>query len=118
MNISLENLEILQKNINELKKENQELKCKYEIYDFLYQNEVSKNGALAGKIFEKDLKIQKLEKALEIIKNKGIDYHSISAIKQSKDYEDYSDLVKNLITVVFKFTKQEYELLKEVFCND
>ena len=104
--------------LEELEKENQELKRKYENRDYLYQNEVSKNGNLAGKIFEKDLKIQKLEKALEIIKNKGIDYHSISAIKQSKDYEDYLDLVKNLITVVFKFTKQEYELLKEVFCND
>ena len=63
-------------------------------------------------------KNMRLEKAIEIIKNKGIDYHSISAIKQSKDYEDYLDLVKNLITVVFKLTKQEYEILKEVFCND
>ena len=100
-----------------LEKENQELKRKYENRDFLYQNEVSKNGNLAGKIFEKDLKIQKLEKTIEIIKNKGIDYHSISAIKQSKDYEDYLDLVKNLITVVFKFTKEEYDLLKGIL-ND
>ena len=108
----------LWKDCNKISQENQELKRKYESRDFLYQNEVSKNGTLAGKIFEKDLKIQKLEKAIEVIKNKGIDYHSISAIKQSKDYEDYLDLVKNLITVVFKLAKQEYEILKEVFCND
>ena len=62
--------------------------------------------------------IERELKALEIIKNKGIDYHSISAIKQSKDYEDYLDLVENLITVVFKFTKEEFDLLKEVFCNE
>lgn len=62
--------------------------------------------------------IEKELKALEIIKEKGIDYHSISAIKQSKDYEDYLDLVKNLITVVFKLTQEEFDLLKEVLCNE
>ena len=51
----------------DLIKENQELKRKYESHDFLYQNEISKNGTLAGKIFEKDLKIQKLENAIKII---------------------------------------------------
>lgn len=70
-------------------------------------------------IVKQDLdRLEKLEKAIEIIKNKGMDCHSISAIKQSKDYEDYLYLVKNLITVVFKLTKQEYELLKEVLCDE
>lgn len=100
MNIPLENLEILQKNVNELKKENQELKDTNMKYAKLIDDFQTKN--------------MRLEKAIEIIKNKGIDYHSISTIKQSKDYEDYLDLVKNLITVVFKLTKGEYELLKEV----
>ena len=104
MNIPLENLEILQKNVNELKKENQELKDTNMKYAKLIDDFQTKN--------------MRLEKAIEIIKEKGIDYHSISAIKQSKDYEDYLDLVKNLITLVFKLTKEEYELLKEVLENE
>ena len=104
MNIPLENLEILQKNVNELKKENQELKDTNMKYAKLIDDFQTKN--------------MRLEKAIEIIKEKGIDYHSISAIKQSKDYEDYLDLVKNLITLVFKLTKEEYELLREVLENE
>ena len=55
----------LWKDCNKISQENQELKRKYENRDYLYQNEVSKNGNLAGKIFEKDLKIQKLEKVIK-----------------------------------------------------
>ena len=112
MNIPLENLEILQKSINELKKENQELKHKFERHDFLYQNEVSKNGFLAGKIFEKDLKIQKLK---EVIKFLG------EQLDLDVDLENHN-LITEEGTIGFLNIDEEtmsiLELLKEVLENE
>lgn len=90
----------LRKKYELLYQENQELKRKYESHDFLYQNEVSKNGALAGKIFEKDLKIKKLEKAIEVI------------MKWRRD--QIYDLIQNLEHQNI----EGFEILKEVLEND
>ena len=84
------------------------MKRKYESHDFLYQNEVSKNGTLAGKIFEKDLKIQKLTKAIEIIKQ----YSTISCSTRLDDNEECFIYCNKIIS------KEEYEALKEVIGNE
>lgn len=83
----------LWKDCNKISQENQDLKRKYENRDYLYQNEVSKNGALAGKIFEKDLKIQKLEKAIKkaiellFIDGKGTKKQVLNLLKEVLENE-------------------------------
>ena len=96
----------LWKDCNKISQENQDLKRKYENRDFLYQNEVSKNGNLAGKIFEKDLKIQKLEKAIEILFGENGAVLLGSDNKHKLHLIDY-DLVKYFIS------KENYYLLNE-----
>ena len=96
----------------DLIKENQELKRKYESHDFLYQNEVSKNGVLAGKIFEKDLKIQKLKEVIKFLGEQlGLDV----------DLENH-DLITDDGTIGFVNdggeTMEELQLLKEMLCDD
>lgn len=98
-----------------LYQENQELKRKYESHDFLYQNEVSKNGALAGKIFEKDLKIQKIEKAIEIIKSKNVNTFYLAYCFNCGGLERYNRHAQKYHIGTLK--KEEHELLKEVFRN-
>ena len=99
MNIPLENLEILQKNVNELKKENQELKDTNMKYAKLIDDFQTKNMLL--------------EKAIEILKDKlGLYFN---------EYINYSTI--NAILPIAnndcnRLTQQEYELLKEVLENE
>ena len=51
--------------IKKLKEENKDLKRRYNSHDFLYQNEVSQNGKLTGKILEKNLRIKELESKIQ-----------------------------------------------------
>lgn len=100
--------ELLIRNQN-LEKENQELRRKYESHDFLYQNEVSKNGTLAGKIFEKDLIIQKLTKVIEIIKSKKVDMRYFLECVGVDTYNFWATKEG-----AGALTQQEHDLLNEV----
>lgn len=53
-----------------------------------------------------------MKKVLEIIENKGLDYHSLSAIKQAKDFEEFKELTKDLITKFLDYTKEEFDTVK------
>ena len=99
--------------LEKLEKENQELKRKYESQDFLYQNEVSKNGALVGNIFEKDLKIQKLEKAIEILKDK-FNFELDKPIPNGVYPLVYENRESGVPRLAKGLSQQEYEILKEV----
>lgn len=68
----------------------------------------------ANKVKQHLLKAEELEKVLNIIKNKGLDYHSLSAIKQAKDFEEFKELTKNLITKFLDYTEEEFNSIKEM----
>lgn len=104
MNIPLENLEILQKSINELKKENQELKDTNMKYAKLIDDFQTKN--------------MRLEKALEIINKKNFDVEGFKEALKSAIFlqlETYNNWVR--YDKEKMLTQQEYELLKEVIEN-
>lgn len=98
--------------LEQLENENQELKHKYESHDFLYQNEASKNGALAGEIFEKDLKIQKLKNVIKFLGE---------LLGLEPDLENHN-LITDEGTIAFVNAAEEtmsiLELLKEVLENE
>lgn len=63
------------------------------------------------KLIQQDLdRLEKLEKAINILKNKTV---VIVALKLSKNLNDY-----NRMTTFKNLTQEEYELLKEVLEND
>lgn len=74
----------------------------------------------ATDIIKKDLyRLEKLEKALEIIKNKCAANTNIWLVVCTRTYEDYESFVENkdhkLVRLEHNIlTQQEYELLKEV----
>ena len=94
MNIPLENLEILQKNLNELKKENQELKDTNMKYAKLIDDFQTKN--------------MRLEKAIEILKERGGIYLYINRNNNNKLTLDFDDCISCVLE------PKEYDLLKEV----
>ena len=98
MNIPLENLEILQKSINELKNENQELKDTNMKYAKLIDDFQTKN--------------MRLEKAIEILKERGGIYLYINRNNNNKLTLDFDDCISCVLE------PKEYELLKEVLCDE
>lgn len=98
------------KKVSELEKENQELKEQLEIEKF-------DNFLVLGE------KIDKLEKAIEILKDKCITNSNLWLIYNSNNYRDYKCFVENkdheLVRIEHNIlTQQEYELLKEVLENE
>ena len=98
------------KYLEELEKENQELKDTNMKYAKLIDDFQTKN--------------MRLEKALEIIKENNVD---IALLKECKNKIEYNIEVQshneNLMKplewwIRGKLTQQEYELLKEAFCNE
>ena len=59
------------------------------------------------------LKVQEQEKVLKIIKEKEVNFEVFGAFETYKDYEIYYD--KKFHLIENKLTKEEFELLKEVF---
>lgn len=75
-------------------------------------------------VIEKDLvRLEQLEKALEIIKNKCATNTNLWLVFCTRTYEDYESFVENkdhkLVRIEQNIlTQQEYELLKEALEND
>ena len=97
------------KRLEQLEKENQELK--QDVKDVL---EDYKDAATI---------MFKLDKAIEIIKNKCVSNTNLWLVVCSRNYEDYKSFVENkdheLVRIEHNIlTQQEYELLKEVFGNE
>ena len=75
-------------------------------------------------VIEKDLvRLEQLENALEIIKNKCSTNTNLWLVVCTRTYEDYESFVENedhklVRTEQNILTQQEYELLKEVLDNE
>ena len=75
-------------------------------------------------VIEKDLvRLEQLENALEIIKNKCATNTNLWLVFCTRTYEDYESFVENkdhkLVRIEQNIlTQQEYELLKEVLDNE
>ena len=63
---------------------------------------------------QKPVKKSKKELAFDIIKEKGLDIREIGIVRQSKNYDEYLYYMKGLILETAKFTKEEYNLMKEL----
>ena len=105
--------------IMDLKEKNQELETtllEYKAQENLYWNTATNNVNLREEN-------QKLEKAIEIIKNNCVSNTNLWLVVCSRNYEDYKSFVENkdheLVRIEHNIlTQQEYELLKEVFGNE
>ena len=78
---------------------------------------------MLSKILQDLERLEKLEKALEIIKNKCAANTNIWLVVCTRTYEDYESFVENkdhrLVRLEHNIlTQQEYELLKGVLEND
>ena len=88
----------------------------FELGDYCYKSEDTHRCEIVNKlghyedIDESPEHLEKIKKALEIIKNKWV---NIEVLIQSKTLDDY-----NTTLCVHDLTKKEYDLLKEVLTND
>ena len=58
--------------------------------------------------------LEKIIKALEIIKKKGIDTDTFRLFHDYEDYEEYGELYSSFANRYEHYTQEEYELLKEI----
>lgn len=79
------------------------------------QETEKENAKLKGQVNYLTDVITEFQKILSIIKKKGLDYHSLSAIKQAKNFEEFKELTKSLLTKFLDYTEEEFDSLKEVF---
>lgn len=65
------------------------------------------------------LKIKKELRAFEIIKNKSVDMSTFGAFETYEDYEHFYNMKFHLIeNECDKLDEEEFNLLKEVLCNE
>lgn len=104
-----------------LEKENQELKDKNFLITKAVESDVS-NGELFKSIAKLlQMKVEKLEKALEIIKNKPQYELYLIQLGKIKNYNEYLEIVRDWDLEYggdMEYTEEEFNLLREVFCNE
>lgn len=109
--------------MEQLEKENQELKKKNSLITKAIESDVSNGELFKSMAMLLQMKIEEYKKVIEIIKKKYIDIETLNFSNNFNEYNRYigfinqRQMVANYESLYF-ITQEEFELLKEELCDE